>query len=120
MDNTKNDSFFIERIIKDINFILEHAGKLTLDDLSKDEVLIDSTLFRLVQIAENSNELSAAFIEKTQSLPWRQIRGLRNGIVHAYDVIRIDIVYETIKNDLRPFRDELLKHSSNYLEKPND
>ena len=42
-------------------------------------------------------------------MPWIQMSGIRNKIVHAYDTIRVDIVYETIKNDLPYLKEELIK-----------
>ncbi|MBR2282007.1 MAG: DUF86 domain-containing protein [Spirochaetales bacterium] len=110
MDNNKDDVYYIERIIKDIDFVISHMKGKSFDDLSKDEVLVDSIMFRFIQIAENAHELSDSFLLKTEKLPWKQLRGIRNRIVHAYDVVRADIVYETVKNDLKPFRDELSKY----------
>ena len=79
-----------------------------MEELSENEVLVDSVMFRFIQIAENAQELSEDFLEATKELPWHQLNGIRNRIVHAYDVVRVDIVYDTIKNDLQPFRDALL------------
>jgi len=110
MDNNKDDVYYIERIINDINFVISHTEGKSFDEMAKDEVLIDSIMFRFIQIAENAQELSDSFILKTEDLPWKQLRGIRNRIVHAYDVVRVDIVYETVKNDLKPFRDELSKY----------
>ena len=38
-------------------------------------------------------------------IEWRQMRGMRNRIVHDYEGIRLEIVWETIQNDFP----ELLK-----------
>ena len=107
MDNIKNDAYYIKKIIDDIDFVLKHTKGLGLLDLKENEVLVDSVMFRFIQIAENAQELSPFFLEKTKHLPWRQLNGIRNRIVHAYDVIRLDIVYDTVMNDLEPFRNEL-------------
>lgn len=33
-------------------------------------------------------------------IPWMKISGLRNRIVHDYGSIQLDIIYNTVKNDL--------------------
>lgn len=109
MDNKKDDSYYIKKIIANIDFVLQHTEGLSLTDVQNDEVLVDSIMFRFIQIAESAHELSPQFIEKTKSLPWQQLKGIRNRIVHAYDVVRTDIIYDTTKNDLVPFKKELEK-----------
>lgn len=68
--------------------------------------MVDSVMFRFIQIAENAQELTQPFLEENKNLPWNQLKGIRNRIVHAY-IVRVDIVYDTVANDLRPFRDAL-------------
>jgi len=109
MVNPKIDSYYVKKIIENIDFVLLHTNGKDLDALSKDEVLVDSIMFRFIQIAENAQELTEEFKERTAYLPWHSIKGIRNRIVHAYDVVRVDIVYDTIKNDLLPFKTELEK-----------
>ena len=107
MDNIKDDRYYVSKIIDNIDFVLLHTKGLSLPQLQADEVLVDSVMFRFIQIAEAAQELTASFKAETSSLPWHQLNGIRNRIVHAYDVIRVDIIYETILNDLTPFRDTL-------------
>ena len=39
-------------------------------------------------------------IVKHPEIPWHKINALRNKIVHDYGEIKLDIIYDTIKNDL--------------------
>ena len=109
MDNIKDDTYYIKKIVNDIDFVLKHTKGLSLQALKENEVLVDSVMFRFIQIAENAQELSSFFLEETKHLPWRQLNGIRNRIVHAYSAIRVDIVYDTVLNDLEPFKSELEK-----------
>ena len=40
----------------------------------------------------------------------QQLVSLSNRIVHAYDIVRADIVYDTIKKEPVPFRNALLNY----------
>lgn len=110
MDNIKDDKYYLRKIIENIDFVLLKTNEMSLNQIKENELLIDSVMFRFIQIAEAAQELSPSFKEKTSALPWHQLNGIRNRIVHAYDIIRIDIVYETITRDLKPFRDTLEKY----------
>lgn len=109
MDNIKDDRYYIQRIIENIDVVLRNTDGLTLDQMKDNEMLMDSVMFRFIQIAEAAQSLTPAFKEINSSLPWHEVYGIRNRIVHAYDVVRADIVYETIRNDLMPFRNALEK-----------
>ena len=52
MVKIKDDVYYVEKITKDLSFIVEHTKDLTKEQLTKDEVLQDSIMFRLVQVAE--------------------------------------------------------------------
>ena len=69
---------------------------------------MDSIMFRLVQIAENSDKLTLTFKNNNASLPWREIKGMRNRIVHDYGVIDMTIIYDTVMKDI-PRMYELLQ-----------
>lgn len=36
MDNIKNDSYYLKRIIQDVDFIINHTDKLTLEEFQSD------------------------------------------------------------------------------------
>ncbi len=100
MDNVKNNEYYVKKIITDIEFVLSHTEGLMEDKLEDDEVLLDSVMFRLIQISENSDKLTLAFKTENSEIPWRAIKGMRNRIVHEYGDVEISIVYETVVSDL--------------------
>lgn len=62
MDNKKTDLYFLEKIISDLEFICRHTKVSDKEELEKNEVLIDSILFRLIQVSENSDRLTELFM----------------------------------------------------------
>lgn len=70
------------------------------EELSKNEVLLDSMMFRLIQISENAKRLTDNYKEKNNNVPWNAIYGLRNRIVHDYGNVDLDIVYNTLVDDI--------------------
>jgi uncharacterized protein with HEPN domain len=100
MDNSKNDLYFARKIHNDILFIIEHSKDLSEEELGKDEVLLDSIMFRFIQISESIKRLSNEFKIQNNQIPWISITGLRNKIVHEYGKIDLTIIYKTVKHDI--------------------
>ena len=92
MDNKKTDQYYIDKIITDLTFIRTHTESLSKSKLEEDEILVDSIMFRLIQVAENSEKLTEKFKKTYPSIPWRAIKGLRNRIVHEYGNVDLTIV----------------------------
>ena len=100
MDHKKDNQYYIKKIVTDLAFIIEHTSKLTQNELENNEVLVDSVMFRLIQVSENSDKLTDNFKEGHADIPWRAMKGMRNRIVHEYGNVDLAVVYDTIKNDI--------------------
>lgn len=96
MDNTKNDKYYIEKIISDLKFIIEQTEGKSREEIEENVLLIDSIMFRIIQIAENNSRLSEEFKIRHSEIPWMAIKGMRNRIVHNYGVVNMSIVYDTV------------------------
>lgn len=58
MDNVKNDAYYIKRLKQDLEFVVTHMKNVDIEELNANEVLLDSMLFRMIQISENAKKLS--------------------------------------------------------------
>ena len=108
MDNMKDYNYYIQRIRKDLEFMVIHMRNVDIEDLKKDDVLLDSMLFRMIQVSENAKKLSDKYKENNCDVPWRALSGFRNRIVHDYGNVDLDIVYETLKNDIPNILEKLV------------
>lgn len=97
---TKDDLYYINKIINDLQFIIDHTKGLTIEDMMNNELLVDSIMFRIIQIYENNNHLSNVFRTNNSKIPWASIRGMRNKIVHDYGIINYEMVYDTVNNQI--------------------
>jgi uncharacterized protein with HEPN domain len=107
MDNTKNDHYYLGKIKTDLAFIVAHMKNVDLQELNGNEVLLDSMLFRMIQISENAKKLSSEYKDSKNKLPWDEMSGLRNRIVHDYGNVDLAIVYETLKYDIPELLEQL-------------
>ena len=109
MDNIKNNNYYVNKITADLTFVLKHTSGLSQEAFENDELLIDSVMFRLIQISENSDRLTDEFKEQHSDIPWRAMRGLRNRIVHEYGNVDLSVIYDTVDRDLPILLEEIEK-----------
>ena len=100
MDNTKNNQYYVDKILTDLKFVIDHTQGKTQQQIEGDDLLVDSIMFRVIQIAENIMKLDEEFQKKNSHIPWRAIRGMRNMIVHNYGAVDLAIVYDTVANSI--------------------
>ncbi len=100
MDNKKSDIYYIEKAISELEFLIRHTIDITMAEFETNEILIDSVMFRFIQISEHLKKLSSQFKESNKEIPWRDIMGLRNRIVHEYGNVDLNIIYDAIKVDI--------------------
>ena len=109
MENVKNDKYYLEKIISDLRFIIEHTKEKTKDEIENNDLLVDSIMFRIIQIAENNSRLSEEFKKKYSEIPWVAIKGMRNKIVHDYGVVNMVIVYDTVTRWIPEMYEKLMR-----------
>ena len=84
------------------------AGK-TKEDFLNDIQVQDSVVRRLEIIGEASRRLSDSTRTTLSQIPWRRTIGMRNIIIHEYDEVDLEVVWDTIQNYLPPLIVELEK-----------
>ena len=109
MDNKKNNKYYNKKAIENILAIEKYVFDSSYDDFVSDGELIDAVMFRFIQLVENIKNISNDFKEENDTIPWKDIVGFRNGIVHEYGEIDYTIVYETAVNDLNDLKTVLEK-----------
>lgn len=100
MNNLKTDEYYIDKILTDLYFIREHMQGQSLKTIGENEILLDSMLFRLIQIQENAKRLTDEYKNENGDIPWTDISGLRNRIVHDYGNVDLEVIYDTLTNDI--------------------
>ena len=69
-------------------------------DLNSDRML-SLALIRLIEImGEAANGISEPCQIKYDKIPWREMIGMRNRLIHAYFEIDLDIVWQVVTSDL--------------------
>jgi uncharacterized protein with HEPN domain len=77
------------------------------EELVADHKTQDAILYNLIIIGEAANQISDEFQEEHYTIPWSSMIGTRNIIVHGYDQVKLQIVWEILQRDLDHLKQEI-------------
>jgi uncharacterized protein with HEPN domain len=104
----KDPLVYIDDIRDSIEAIKRYTAGLTKEDFFSSAEKQDAVFRRLELIGEAANRLPHEFRNQYSLIPWYKIVGMRNVLIHEYDSIDLDRVWETIKRDI-PELEEYIK-----------
>jgi len=64
--------------------------------------LSSAILHQLLVIGEAVKRLSDEFRGRDSQIPWIRIAGMRDKLIHAYDAVDLDEVWNTVSKDIAP------------------
>lgn len=79
------------------------------DKFLADSKTQDAILYNLIIIGEAANLISDDFQERHDAIPWSSMIGTRNIIVHGYDQVKLQIVWEILQGDLESLKAKVIK-----------
>jgi uncharacterized protein with HEPN domain len=97
--------------LNDIIEAIEKAETFS-QGMSRDEFLADEkTLYATVRaieiIGEASKHVPGWVKQKYPSIPWRQMSGMREKLIHAYFGVDATVIWKTVKEDIPPIKKAL-------------
>lgn len=111
MEKNSKDRNIIEYILKycdEINNTINRFGK-SYDIFKDDSVYQNACALCILQIGELAGHVSEDFKSNHQDIPWRNIRGMRNIVAHAYGSLSLSSTWETINEDIPILKTECEK-----------
>jgi uncharacterized protein with HEPN domain len=105
----RNWELRISDIIEAIETALDYSAGMTFDQFVADRKTIDAVIRNFIIIGEATSHLPEDFIETHANLPWREMRDMRNIVVHEYFGVDNMILWETLQKNLPPLL-PLLRH----------
>jgi len=96
----KDPLVYIDDIRDSIEAVKRYTAGLTKEDFFNSTEKQDAVYRRLEVIGEAANRLPDEFRSQYPMIPWNKIVGMRNVLIHEYDSIDLDRVWETIQKDI--------------------
>ena len=95
----KDDKVYFQNILESIIKIESYtnSGK---EEFMKSSLIQDAVIRNLEIIGEATKKISQGIKEQHQEIPWRQMAGLRDVLIHDYMGISLKIVWNVVQNEL--------------------
>jgi uncharacterized protein with HEPN domain len=74
------------------------------DAFADNEEKVLAVVHALQIVGEAAQKLPGSLTRRHPEVPWAEIVGMRNFIVHGYYMVDVEIVWKTIKEDLPPMQ----------------
>jgi uncharacterized protein with HEPN domain len=100
---------FLRDIIQSIELIEKYTQGLSKKTLFEDRKNQDAILRNFEIIGEAVKNLPEEMKRGLPHVPWREIAGMRDIVIHEYFDLNEEDVWDTIQNDLPPFKKEIKK-----------
>ena len=97
---SKLDLTYLGDVLDAIKQIEDYLRDITKDSFLQNHMMQDAVMHQIEIIGEASNSVSDEFQDQHPELPWMQMRAIRNKIVHDYREINLDVIWDTVRNDL--------------------
>ncbi len=103
---------YFEDILEAIIDISNFVDDLTFNEFANDKKTINAVIRSLEIIGEASKKVSQEVKENHQNIPWKEMAGMRDKMIHGYFDLDLVTIWETVKKDippLKPLFENLLK-----------
>lgn len=105
----RDNRLYLNDIYLSINKIISYVNGLSFDDFMKDGKTIDAVIRNLEIMGEAAGNVSSDLKSKNPDIPWREMVSMRNKVVHEYFGVDLEILWETIQEDLPQLKKAIKK-----------
>ena len=91
---------FLEDILDSIKKIKKYVTNLSLEDFTNDEKTVDAVIRNFEIIGEASKNIPDEIQKKYNDIPWREMNGMQNILIHDYFGVDYNVIYKTVKEFL--------------------
>lgn len=97
----------ILKMIEYIERALRYTNDCSFESFRNNEEKVDATVFTISQIGELVKNISEETMKKYPEIEWIVIKNLRNKIVHDYEGINLNLIWDIIQKDIKILKEKL-------------
>jgi uncharacterized protein with HEPN domain len=95
-----DDQVYLKHMLEHAREAVDILAGKSQDDLAQNRVL-ELALTRLIEIVgEAATNVSSEMKSSHPHIPWPEIVGMRNRLIHGYDTVDLKVLWDTISEDL--------------------
>jgi uncharacterized protein with HEPN domain len=105
---SRDDTYLLD-ILESAKIALDYVFDKSYDQFCTDIQCQDAVVRRIEIIGEAARRVSETARAKHPDIEWREMTGMRNLVIHEYDVVDISQVWDTVQNKLPPLIEKLTR-----------
>jgi uncharacterized protein with HEPN domain len=98
---------FLDDILEASRKALSYTAGLSEHQFRHDQKTVEAVVWNLQLIGEAAKNIPSEIRSRYPEVPWRDMAGLRDIIVHQYFGIKLDVIWKIIQNDLPIVEDRI-------------
>lgn len=106
-DSRPGDLDYIEDMLEAAEKIEQYTDRMGHEEFVTDEKTVDAVLRNLEILGEASKLISEDAREHALEIPWSEMAGMRDKLIHGYATIDLDIVWQTVTEEVPQLRSKL-------------
>ena len=95
-------TFRIQHILAAIEKIDRYTANMTFEQFAVDERTIDAVIRNFLVIGESTRHVPDGVRASNPDIPGKLMEGMRHVLVHDYDAVNLDTIWQTVTEDLPP------------------
>lgn len=96
----KEANLYLKDILDAIESIEQFVKGITFDDFVKDDKTASAVIRKFEIIGEATKQIPDEIRQKYTTIPWKEMAGMRDRLIHFYSGVDYKLVWDTIKNRL--------------------
>jgi uncharacterized protein with HEPN domain len=108
----KDDLFYVRHIVDAASKAESYCSGLSKREFASNQLVQDAVIRQLEIAGEAAKHVSADFCRKHPEVPWKEMAGMRDKLIHDYFGVDIEAVWLTVRDDLPKMRPALDKFFS--------
>lgn len=105
----KDPEVFLDHILESIDLIEDYSEGVTESDFVGSSSLQDMIVRRIEIIGEAVKNLPDDLKREHPQIPWRDIAGLRDIVVHQYFGLDLELIWDVVERDIPQLKPEILR-----------
>ncbi|HSJ23172.1 MAG TPA: DUF86 domain-containing protein [Longimicrobiales bacterium] len=107
MTELRDDGVFVSHIRDAIDRISSYVQGVSEAEFMSAPLIQDAVIRQIQIVGEAAKKLSSTYIDKSPSIPWKDIAGMRDKLVHDYMGVDLAAVWDTATRDIPNLKIEL-------------
>ena len=103
----REPKLYLQDILDSITKIDSYLEGRTYEKFMNDEMAFDAVVRNIEIIGEAAKNVPEEMKQLHKEIPWEKIAGMRNKMIHEYFGVDIEILWQTIKEDLPKLKQQV-------------